>query len=243
MTTGNTTPDREAVHPHDGQVSGVTVWSPQKAASECQVGRSTIMRKLYAGEIPGAEKVDGAWQIPVPGLIAAGLKPGRPAPPVDPADEGDHAVQRGVHGTVRTGSRVSTGESYAYLREIAELKAQIEVEKARVEVEVARRVAAEQLAEERRGRITDLQQALRMLTPAPQPTENTGKTISETADSSSEAPMVDPIPATPTTPEHDTEPVPQEAISSPEPTPHDGSPAQTKPESRGVFSRLRHWLT
>lgn len=219
------------------------MWSPQKAARECQVGRSTIMRKLYAGEIPGAEKVDGAWQIPVPGLIAAGLKPGRPAPPVALEDEGDHAIQGGVRGSVQTDTRVSTGDSYAYLREIAELKSQIEVEKARVEVEVARRVAAEQLAEERRGRISDLQQALRMLTPAPKTTENTGKVAGESMEKPS-PPVTDALKTgIPTAPEHDTEPTAQEATNSPEPAPHTGSPTQEKPESQGVFSRLRRWLT
>jgi len=232
VTAENTTPDRETVHPHDGQVVGVTVWSPQKAAKECQMGRSTIMRKLYAGEIPGAEKVDGAWKIPVPGLIAAGLKPGRPTPPEKPESEGDHAVQRGVRETVQTGAGVSTGEPYVYLREIAELKAQVEIEKARAEVEAARREAAEQLAEERRGRITDLQQALRMLTPAPKTAKRCPLKPPGMLTSSS---TTMPNPAAPATPghNHDAEPM------SPE-TANPGSPTEAEPQ--GILSRIRTWL-
>lgn len=129
------------------------------------------MCKLYADEIPGAEKIDGTWQIPVPGLIAAGFKPGRPTPSTEPDQNANHAAQEGVYESDRTGTGVSTEELHAHLTEIAELKAQVEIEKARVAVEVARREAAEQLAEERRRRITDLQQALRMLTPSTKDSE------------------------------------------------------------------------
>ncbi|MBC3186979.1 hypothetical protein H7347_10480 [Corynebacterium sp. zg-331] len=172
MANNETTGDLNTNQEGDGHVQGVLMWTPQKAADECQVGRSTIMRKLYADEIPGAEKIDGTWQIPVPGLITAGLKPGRPAPSTEPDQDAHHADQEGVHESDRTGTGVSTEELYARLREIAELKAQVEIEKARVSVEVARREAAEQLAEERRGRITDLQHALRMLTPSPKDSED-----------------------------------------------------------------------
>lgn len=171
MTNNETKGDLNTDQEGDGHVQGVLMWTPQKAAEECQVGRSTIMRKLYADEIPGAEKIDGTWQIPVPGLIAAGFKPGRPTPSTEPDGDANPAVQEGVHESDWTDTKVSAEELYERLREIADLKAQVEIEKARVSVEVARREAAEQLAEERRERITDLQHALRMLTPSTKDSE------------------------------------------------------------------------
>lgn len=227
-TKGDLNTDQEG----DGHVQGVLMWTPQKAAEECQVGRSTIMRKLYSDEIPGAEKIGGVWQIPVPGLIAAGFKPGRPTPPTEPDGDATHAAQEGVHESDWTGTGVSTEELYARLREIAELKAQVEIEKARASVEVARREAAEQLAEERRGRITDLQQALRMLTPSPKnreetPVEAPGKLTSSSTTVAE--------PAAPTAPgqNHDAEPMSPEAVNSDSPT---------EAEHQGILSRIRKWF-
>ncbi|MGV0360390.1 hypothetical protein [Corynebacterium mastitidis] len=175
------------------------------------------MCKLYADEIPGAEKIDGTWQIPVPGLIAAGFKPGRPTPSTEPDQNANHAAQEGVYESDRTGTGVSTEELHAHLTEIAELKAQVEIEKARVAVEVARREAAEQLAEERRRRITDLQQALRMLTPSTKDSEEM------------------PEPAAPATPgqNHAAEPMSPERVNS-------GSPTEAEPQ--GILSRIRKWF-
>ena len=210
------------------------MWTPQKAAEECQVGRSTIMRKLYADEIPGAEKIDGAWQIPVPGLIAAGLKPGRPTPSTEPNRDTNHAAQEGVHESDRTDTKVSTEELYAHLKEIAELKAQVEIEKARVSVEVARREAAEQLAEERRGRITDLQHALRMLTPSTKdreemPGEAPGKLTSSSTTVT--------VPAAPTAPgkNPDAEPTSPETVN-----PDNPAVRETRPQ--GMLTRIRKWF-
>lgn len=72
-------------------------------------------------------------------------------------------------------------------------------------VEVARREAAEQVSEERRERITDLQHALRMLTPSPKDREDTPVETSGILTSSS---TTMPEPAAPTTPGQnpDTEP-------------------------------------
>jgi hypothetical protein len=62
----------------------------KQAAAACGVSLSTIRRRHERGEFPNAEKdVDGTWQIPVPDLLAAGLRVNAPAPP-DPstANEG-----------------------------------------------------------------------------------------------------------------------------------------------------------
>ncbi|MEK0373382.1 hypothetical protein [Corynebacterium mastitidis] len=235
MTNIETTGDMNTDQESDGHVQGVLMWTPQKAADECQVGRSTIMRKLYADEIPGAKKIDGTWQIPVPGLIAAGFKPGRPAPSTEPDQDANPAAQEGVRESDRTGTGVPAEELYAHLREIAELKAQIEVEKARVSVEVARREAAEQLAEERRGRITDLQQALRMLTPSTKDREKTPVEAPGKLTESSTTLFETASPAAPRQ-NHAAEPTSPETVDS-------DVPAKTdKTEPQGMLSRIRKWF-
>lgn len=232
MTNIETTGDLNTDQASDGHVQEVLMWTPQKAADECQVGRSTIMRKLYADEIPGAEKISGAWQIPVPGLIAAGFKPGRPTPSTEPDGDANPAAQEDVHESDRTDTGVSTEELHARLREIAELKAQVEVEKARVAVEVARREAAEQLAEERRGRITDLQQALRMLTPSTKDRkEMPGEAPGKLTSSSTTMPETV-APAAPRQ-NHAAEPTSPETVDS-------DVPAKTEPQ--GMLSRIRKWF-
>ena len=127
---------------------------------------------------------------------------------------------------------MSTEELYAHLKEIAELKAQVEIEKARVSIEVARREAAEQLAEERRGRITDLQHALRMLTPSAKDREEMpGEAPGKLTSSSTTMPE----PAAPATPEqnHDAEPTSPERVNS-------GSPTEAEPQ--GMFAHIRKWF-
>jgi len=53
-----------------------TIVTASAAARLCNVGRKTILRRLAAGKIPGAEQaLDGVWRIPVSGLRAAGLDP------------------------------------------------------------------------------------------------------------------------------------------------------------------------
>ncbi|MBC3186970.1 hypothetical protein H7347_10435, partial [Corynebacterium sp. zg-331] len=102
-------------------------------------------------------------------------------------------------------------------------------EKARVSVEVARREAAEQLAEERRGRITDLQHALRMLTPSPKDRE---ETLVEAPDKLTSSSTTVAEPAAPGQ-NHNAEPMSPEAVNS-------GSPTEAKPQ--GMLSRIRKWF-
>jgi len=46
------------------------------AVERCSASRTTIQRKLKAGEIAGASRVaGGGWSIPISGLIAAGIMP------------------------------------------------------------------------------------------------------------------------------------------------------------------------
>lgn len=69
----------------------MTTWTPQQAAAETGVSRSTIMRKIKAGAFPNATMIEGTWQIPVTDLGAAGLRPGRPS---QPDHEGDQMGDR-----------------------------------------------------------------------------------------------------------------------------------------------------
>lgn len=145
----------DGVHEQSQLSKSITLWSPQKAADECGISRSTIMRKLYADEIPGAEKVGTSWAIPVPGLIAAGLKPGVPSPPEDKEKSKPvQGVHEGVHEGVQ-GVHMNTLKLQHQL-ELAELR----------ERSLRQELAAQKsLAEERAARIEDLQTALRMLGP------------------------------------------------------------------------------
>lgn len=63
------------------------LFSAAEAARETGVSRTTIMRKLAAGEFAQAKKDDDGWRIPLEDLLAAGLNPGRTAPPVRGHDQ------------------------------------------------------------------------------------------------------------------------------------------------------------
>lgn len=119
-------------------------WSASEAARRCGIGRATMTRKLQAGEITGATRNDdGHWQVPLTGLLAAGLRPDRPALPEDDHQHGEDDVGK-------------TGDDVTAAVELAELRGQLALER-------ARREAAEQLAAERAARIDDLRHVLRAL--------------------------------------------------------------------------------
>ncbi|MCW4354780.1 helix-turn-helix domain-containing protein [Hoyosella sp. YIM 151337] len=129
-------------------------WSASEAARRCGVGRATIQRALDGGKLPGAVKTEDGWQIPLEDLLAAGFKPDRPAPPDEPAkdDNDDNKDPAGNSpNVVKLTARVH------------ELETELVVAKTRAESEAARRAAAEQLAQERLERVSDLRTALRML--------------------------------------------------------------------------------
>ena len=105
-----------------------------EAARAAGVSRSTVRRRLDAGDFPGAwreEERPYRWRVPVPELLAAGIDVQAPnrqdAPEEEPA-----------------------GETLADLR-------------AALAVERERRAAAEALAEERAARVEDLRASLRQL--------------------------------------------------------------------------------
>lgn len=139
-------------------------WSASEAARRCGVGRATIQRALTAGRIPGATETEKGWSIPLEGLLAAGFTPDRPTPPdQQPADP---------LSTAREHDRAPDPHAREQAHRLAELEKELERERARADVEQARRIAAEQLAAERAERVADLRHALRMLEaapPAPEP--------------------------------------------------------------------------
>lgn len=64
------------------RVSGMQMFTQREAAEACGISIETIKRRRTAGAFPGAEADDrGVWRIPLADLLAAGLNPGRPAPP------------------------------------------------------------------------------------------------------------------------------------------------------------------
>lgn len=120
----------------------LTTWTPQKAAQDTGVSRSTIMRMITNGKLPNAKKINGKWAIPVTDLGAAGLSPGQSRTPdqnTDHTSDRDHDQNSDRTPTVNT--------------EVAILTAKLEAEH-------ARRIAAEQLAQERLARVEDLHRAL-----------------------------------------------------------------------------------
>ena len=128
-------------------------WSLSEAAKRCGTSRASIQRALTAGRIPGAVRDDqGWWQLPLDGLLAAGFVPDRPAPP-------DAAPTVPAREPARTPPAEEPGTA----QRLVELQIELERERARADLERARREAAEQLAAERAARVADLRDALRML--------------------------------------------------------------------------------
>ena len=134
-------------------------WSAAEAARRCGVGRATIQRALAAGRIPGAEQTDAGWSIPLEGLLAAGFKPDR----YQPHDPQQHTPA----APVREHDRAADHPVPEQARRIAELERELAEARAQTALERVRREAAEALASERAERVTDLQQAMRMLEAAP----------------------------------------------------------------------------
>ena len=86
------------------------------------VSRTTLLRRIEAGKIPGAIKTDEGWSIGIEDLIGAGIIPDRPSPP------------EGAHGHGRP--------DFDHVQRIADLERELAVAH-------AQRAAAEQVAVER----------------------------------------------------------------------------------------------
>lgn len=132
------TPDHEPVRP----TFGLT-----EAARLTGTSRSTIKRKLAAGEFPNATKgEDNAWRFSPGDLLAAGLKLRTPAEVARNRDDEDQADD----------------EAAELLDRIADLERLLTIER-------VRREAAEQVAAEREKRAETAEWALLMLEARPSP--------------------------------------------------------------------------
>lgn len=156
------TPPRDAPTGPPASMPERPRWSASEAARRCNVGRATIQRALAAGRIPGATETERGWSIPLDGLLAAGFTPDRPTPPEQQPAK--------APSTAREQARAPDAHSGEQAQRLAHLEKELERERARADVEQARRIAAEQLAAERAERVADLRHALRMLEAPPPPT-------------------------------------------------------------------------
>lgn len=196
---------------HDWSTYDGPVWSATEAARRSTVSRSTLTRRLAAGTIPGATRDADGWRIPALGLALAGIATNTPPDAPTPDDRRD---DRPGH--------TPTDAAGAASAQVAILTAQLAAER-------ARREGAERLADERAARITDLQTALRALTPPPVATDSAdGDQAADHARSASS-----PDHGTPTAP-----PTPQTGTQTTTPT----AAASPQPR-RGLFARIRDALT
>lgn len=205
MSTSNQdqdAPGAASTPPAEEEQGHGPMWSASEAARRCGISRATMTRRLQADAIPGATRDEsGAWLVPLSGLLAAGFHPDRPAPAEeeDPQDQDAADALRDAH----------------HARELAEVRAALDLER-------ARRQAAEELAAERAARVADLRQALLAL--APPETPQDADTAPETP-----PPSPEPVPNTST---------PQQATPGPSSTP----PAQQDQTSQGPLRRFLHRL-
>lgn len=97
-------------------------WSLSEASKRTGVSRTTLLRRIEAGKIPGAIKTDEGWSIGIEDLIGAGIIPDRPSQP------------EGVRGHGHP--------DFDHVQRIADLERELAVAH-------AQRAAAEQVAVER----------------------------------------------------------------------------------------------
>jgi len=199
------------------------VWSAAEAARRCGISRSTLTRRLAAGAIPGAILTDKGWRIPSHSLtrrLQEGDIPGRP-PGFQQADQQPADTDQG-HGDATE-----------------DTTAQVAILTARLETERARREGAERLAEERAGRIRDLQTALRALTPPPADDDSTDGDSGDRDATDDDRP--DNRARSASSPGHDTPTVTPTAQTAAQTT--TPGPAASPQPRRGLFARLRDALT
>lgn len=166
-STGDATPTTSA--PAKDAHRARPRFTMSEAAERAGVSRSTIRRRVEAGDFTNATKDDeGVWRIPVEDLLAAGFTLSRPA-----------EVEAETQTPPSERAQVEAEELAELRREVVELRA-------RVEVERAQRQAAEQVAAERSEHLATMRQALRMIeasttTPRPESAPTEPATPAQTA--------------------------------------------------------------
>lgn len=169
-------------------------WTLAVAANECGVSKSTIKRRLAAGDLPNATKgARGAWTVPVTDLIAAGLEPGRPSPPDDltQVTDLDHEQPDLDHDPGHDLGQPGPNSDMTRVHELERDLAQ-ERERAR---------ALTQANADLRSHIDDMRMAMRMIEPGP-------SRKAEDHSPESGAPAPEPHPSVDTAPTQTTQPPP-----------------------------------
>ncbi|MGW3503019.1 helix-turn-helix transcriptional regulator [Streptomyces globisporus] len=148
----------------------------REAAAACGVSRTTIRRRREAGDLPGAVQDPArGWLIPVPDLLAAGFRLNAPAGPDTPAADSP-AEHGGNHRQEHGGDQSDVARLRAELERLrhdhALAVAEAEHGRRLAELEAGHLreqlgVRAEQLAAQA-AHISDLQQTVRALMPAPE---------------------------------------------------------------------------
>lgn len=130
------------------------VLSLTQAAETCDTSKRTLLRRIDVLAEHGATKTaDGAWQIPIAALFAAGFRPGAPR-------TGEVADPAPRHADPAATTAPGTADVDQLRTEVTELRGTVAV------LEAEKR-AAESLAVERLHRVEDLKAALRQLEAKP----------------------------------------------------------------------------
>ena len=101
----------EQVGAHPPEQPLVLQMTTAQAAKACGISRPSMARRIKKGHFPGAtQDVNGAWSIPVPDLLAAGLNPGKPtaAPAEQAREQGEQATEQVSAHPPEQGEQVMT---------------------------------------------------------------------------------------------------------------------------------------
>ena len=126
-------------------------FSESQAAKLCGVSRSTIQRARKRGDIPGVERVESGWSLPLEGLLAAGFKPesGAGAPLGTPPPASMPGRVRPPAHPARSEEVEETSSLDADPSKIHRLELELEQARAEARVMRAERDAAQAVADER----------------------------------------------------------------------------------------------
>lgn len=158
-------------------------WTAAEAARHVNVSRTTLMRRLDAGEITGAtQDSTGRWRIPPQSLAIAGLldAPATEATEADTETPGAEQADSADQGT--TELQVTLARLQAELDAERAMRKQAEQHAAKIEQHYAAHIA-------------DLQTALRAIEP-PKPTTDTPP-HQQATEATTETPATEAAPSTP----------------------------------------------
>ncbi|MCZ9635325.1 hypothetical protein [Rhodococcus sp. BH5] len=141
-------------------------WSLSEASKRTGVSRTTLLRRIEAGKIPGAIKTDEGWSIGIEDLIGAGIIPDKPSL---------SGLPEGVRGHGHP--------DFDHVQRIADLERELAVAH-------AQRAAAEQVAVERERIIQS--QAVTLLILQPKPVDDRPSAVADAVPEAEHHPPADP---------------------------------------------------